>query len=345
MVTGGGAFELGIDSIKHLGLFNEDKVESALLGIIVIFVLSWLTLTAYTLFREPKLLKHWNYSNLGLLGVIALFGITSFLAVSFFILFILMQLLPNLLPALVLSDESVYSSFFTYAFFTQVYMLLILFYGKLPGKIPDSMIVPAAVAKVIKLNFSALWIIPLAGILLFAARQGEWVILLLIVWLIIGCLFLGIYLGISMLSIAPKRLKTNRNFSPMQIQIINRLFFLSIIISRDFLYGIHINIVHLVAVAIALFASLAGPEKIKSYLKSIFVDRILDVILAGFAVLSIIRFFNLQGEIRWFNLITGVILLGGIVLYLLSLKRVRDFLKRRKSKIKKWWQRLKKKVI
>ena len=111
-MVSGGMYGLAIDSVRHLGLFNEDKVESAVLGIIVIVGLSWLTLTAYTLFREPKLLKHWNYSNLGLIGIIALFGISSFLAVSFFILFILQLHLPDLLPALVLSDESVYSSFF-----------------------------------------------------------------------------------------------------------------------------------------------------------------------------------------------------------------------------------------
>ena len=118
-MVSGGAFGLAIDSLKQLGLFNEDRVESVMLGIIVIVVLSWLTLTAYTLFREPKLLKHWNYANLGLLGVIALFGISSFLVASLFILFILQLHLPDLLPALVLSDESVYSDFFTYAFFTQ----------------------------------------------------------------------------------------------------------------------------------------------------------------------------------------------------------------------------------
>ena len=338
MVSGG--FGLAIDSVKQFGLFNEDKVESVVLGIIVIVVLSWLTLTAYTLFREPKLLKHWNYSNLGLLGVIALFGISSFLVVSLFILFILQLQLPDLLPALVLSDESVYSSFFTYAFFNQVYMILILIYLPFPGKTPGNGMVPAVVANTIKFNFSAVFMIIWAGLALFAVRQEEWSVLLFMAWWITGCLFLGTYLRFLIQVIRLlKRLKTDSKFSPAHIQIINTLFLVSTLLAMRSLYNVNLNFIAIGVLAVILFAPIVGPEKTKSWIKRLFPEEVQKGIIALFALMFIITSFFIQGERSWFSLVAGLVLLGGSVLYWLSLKNARDFVKRRKSKMQKKFRR------
>ena len=335
MVSGGGTYGLAIDSVRQFGLFNEDKVESAVLGIIVIVVLSWLTLTAYTLFREPKLLKHWNYTNLGLLGAIALFGISSFLVVSLFILFILQLHLPDLLPALVLSDESVYSDFFTYAFVTQGYMILILVYRKLLGKTPSNGMVPAVVAKIIKFNFSSALIIIGVGSALFMVKQGELGVLLFMVWFGIGLWFLRTYLsGLIQVIRLFKHLKTNSKFSPRSIQIINRLFLLSVLLAGNTLYG-KWNIVYIGMVAIALFTHIVGPEKIRFYLKSIFADRVIDGLLAVIGVVFIIKSFPITGELRLFNFTTGVMLLGGSVIYLFSLKLARDFVNAKAREVRR----------
>ena len=340
MVSEGGTFGLAIDSVEQFGLFNADKVESVVLGIIVIVVLSWLTLTAYTLFREPKLLKHWNYTNLGLLGVITLFGISSFLVVSLFILFILQLQLPDLLPALVLSDESVYSSFFTYAFFNQVYMILILIYLPFPGKTPGNGMVPAVVANTIKFNFSAVFMIIWAGLALFAVRQEEWSVLLFMAWWITGCLCLGTYLRFLIQVIRLlKRLKTDSKFSLAHIQIINTLFLVSTLLAMRSLYNVNLNFIAIGGLAVILFAPIIGPEKTKSWIKRLFPEEVQKGIIALFALMFIITSFFIQGERSWFSLVAGLVLLGGSVLYWLSLKNARDFVKRRKSKMQKKFRR------
>ena len=337
-------FGLAIDSIKQFGLFNADKVESVVLGIIVLVVLSWLTLTAYTLFREPKLLKHWNYTNLGLLGVIAIFGISSFLVV----VMIFLALIVTFLPALgTLSDLP----FFAFAFFTGFYMLLMLFSRKNRNKTSDMVIVPKAVAQVIGINGLALSSLYLLFFLLasvkYALNTGEWVGFLVLVWMIIGFSFLGLYAGIAILSMlsikTPKRLKAGSSVSSGQIRIINRLFLVALLLASNFLYGVN-SIIHIAAIAVILFVPLVAPEKIKRRLRLIFVDRFLDGVLTVISVLLIITPLYLRGEIRWFNLITGLVLLGGTVLYLLSLKEVRDFVKQGRSRMQKWFRKLKKLV-
>ena len=314
-----------------------------MLGIIVIFVLSWLTLTAYMLLREPKFMEHWKYSNLGVIGVITLFGITSFLAVSVFILFIPMQLFPNLLPALVLSDESVYVNFFTYAFFTQMYMLLILFYGKLPGKIPDSRIVPTVVAKVIKLNFSALWIIPLAGILLFAIRQGEWVILLLIVGFIIGCLFSGACLRtvIEFIRKPTKRTKANLKFNSMKKQI---LWMLLLLLSLPVVYftdRTNWALYGLCAVGISWTAPGFLPKNARSFLERRFFNDTVKrtVFVLVIPVVSLLAYYATDWLNGWIYVGVGVILEAFIVFCIFRQKELEELIKRNESRIPKWLRR------
>ena len=104
------------------------------------------------------------------------------------------------------------------------------------------------------------------------------------------------------------------------------------------------SIIYIAALAAILFAPLVAPEKIKRWLRRIFVDRFLDGVLTVISVLLIITPLYLRGEIRWFNLITGLVLLGGTVLYWLSLKEVRDFVKQGRSRMQKWFRKLKKLV-
>ena len=53
-MVSGGMYGLAIDSVRHLGLFNDGKEESVVLGIIVIVGLSWLTLTALYAFPRAQ---------------------------------------------------------------------------------------------------------------------------------------------------------------------------------------------------------------------------------------------------------------------------------------------------
>ena len=291
-------------------------------------------------------MRHWNYSNLGLIGVIAVFGLSSFLVV----VMIFLTLIAMFLPALgTLSDHA----FFAFVFFTGFYMLLMLFSRKRRNKTSDAIIVPQAVAQVIAINAWALLLlylifVPLTSVK-YALNTGEWVGFLVMIWILIGSLFLGIYLGIAILSILsikkPKRLKRGLYVSPVQIQIINRLFLISVLLSKDFLYGLNLGFINMAALIIILFAPFVGPEKTKSYLRRIFADRLADVFISVIAVVLVIKSVPLREEIDWFNLITGLVLLGGIVLYLLSLKTGRGFVKRRTSRMQKWLRRQLKKLI
>ena len=345
MVSEVGAFGLAVDSVKHLGLFNEDKVESAVLGIIVIFVLSWLTLTAYTLFREPKLLKHWNYFNLGLIGIIALFGISSFLVVSLFIIFILQLHLPDLLPALVLSDESVYSRFFTYAFFTQVYMWAILFFRKRRDKHSDANIVPESVTKVIRFNLWASVMILVAGFLLFfvtaSLKTGRWDLALMMVWLMTLIVFLGRCLRAAIECMAGSTKQTKRNIK-VDLIIIKVLWVLLLFLSIPiaffpdqtewFLLGVSV-------LGIIFFMPGLLPRKLKAFFERRFFNRTVKLALCLIVISTALLLQQVQGRINWIDSGTGIFLMVLTGLSWFRPKEIEGFIKRSRSRLPKWLQR------
>ena len=338
-------YGLAIDSVRHLGLFNEGKEESAVLGIIVIVGLSWLTLTAYTLFREPKLLKHWNYSNLGLIGIIALFGISSFLAVSLFILFILQLHLPDLLPALVLSDESVYSSFFTYAFFTQAYMWTILFFRKRRDKHSDTNVVPESVTKVIRFNLWASVGIPGAGFLLLlvkaSLKTGRGDLMLTMVWLMTLLVLLGycLWTAIGHITGSTKQTKRNIKFDLSTIKILWVLFlFLSTPIAffsdpaEWFLLGVFVF-------GIIFFMPGILPQKLKACFERRFFNRTVKLVLCLIVISAALLLQQVQDRISWSDFGTGIFLMVLIGISWFRPKEIEGFIKRNRSRIPKWLQR------
>ena len=100
--------------------FTEGTSQTILLGVITICVLSWLSLLVYLLFHEPKLLEDWKHTNLVTLGVIAIFGFSSFIVASLFLLGLV------ILKAIKTHEFSGFN-FVTLVFFTEVHMLLALF--------------------------------------------------------------------------------------------------------------------------------------------------------------------------------------------------------------------------
>ena len=343
MVSGG--FGLAIDSVKHFGIFNEDSVESVVLGIIVIVVLSWLTLTAYTLFREPKLLKHWNYTNLGLLGVIALFGISSFLVASLFIIFILQLHLPDLLPALVLSDESVYSDFFTYAFVTQAYMWTILFCRKRRNKHSDANIVPESVTKVIRFNLWALVMILSAGFLLFFVKEslktGRWDLALMMVWLMTLLVFLGRCLrtAIEYITGSTKQTKRSIKFDLSTIKILWVLILLLSIPIAFFSDQTEWFLLGVSVLGIIFFMPGLLPQKLKAFFEGRFFNRTLKLALCLIVISAALLLQQAQDRINWVDFGTGIFLMVLTGLSWFRPKEIEGFIKRNKSRLPKGFQR------
>ena len=315
-----------------------------MLGIIVICILSWLALTAYTLFCEPKLLKHWNYSNLGLLGVIAIFGISSFLVV----VMIFLNLIAAFLPALgTLSDHP----FFAFAFFTELYMMFILFSRKRQKKTSDTIIVPQAVAQVIAFNVWAFFVLFLMFFLLalvkHALNTGEWGIFFFIgfilVWFITGCLFLGACLRtiIEVIRKPTKRTKANLKFSFSRIRI---LYMLGLLLSLPLVYltdRTNWALYGLCAVGISWTAPGFLPKNARSRLERRFFNDTVKrtVFVLAIPVVSLLAYHATDWLNGWIYVGVGVILEAFIVFCIFRQKELEELIKRNESRIPKWLRR------
>ena len=117
--------------------FSEAYSENILSYAITILVFSWLNLTAYMLLRERKVLEHWKYPNLVVLGTTAIFGLSSFI-VAYLTLVALILLITLSEPA-----EFINPPFFIIVTYMQMYMFIaLIFFKKNIEQFPDTFIVP-----------------------------------------------------------------------------------------------------------------------------------------------------------------------------------------------------------
>ena len=115
-----------IKFLQVLGL-NEGTAETIISATIAILFLSWLNLTGYIILNEPKVLEHWKYPNLIVLGITSIFGFLSLLVA--YLLYVAVMLTEFSEPTLT------HPGFFLIGILMEFCMISILLYGRSKKKV------------------------------------------------------------------------------------------------------------------------------------------------------------------------------------------------------------------
>ena len=118
-----GTISFLIELLVKLFDLKESDSELLVFGVGFIFLLAWLNLMCYIILYEPKVLEYWKFPNMVVIVVTAMLGFSSFLVVS-------LGLLVLILISITFggsAGQPTQASFMWSVFFTEIYMLALLF--------------------------------------------------------------------------------------------------------------------------------------------------------------------------------------------------------------------------
>ena len=118
-----GTISFLIELLVKLFNLKESDSEFLVFGAGFIFLLAWLNLMCYIILHEPKVLEYWKFPNMVVIVVTAMLGFSSFLVVS-------LGLLVLILISITFggnAGQPTHASFMWSVFFTEIYMLALLF--------------------------------------------------------------------------------------------------------------------------------------------------------------------------------------------------------------------------